>query len=184
MIGAIPVADRTSPTLADTLPASTNETVRPAQSSPLPLKTKLKMRAWRLIQATLFRWSPTWLNGWRRLLLRCFGARLAPTAAIRNTARIDCPWNLEMGPHASVGEHAWVYTLDRIVIGEYACVGQYVKLITGSHDVHDPTFPLTTEPIVIGYGCWIAVGAIVLPGVKIGALTVVGAGSVVTRDLP
>ena len=117
-------------------------------------------------------------------MLRCFGASIAATAAVRNTARVECPWNLVMGPHSSIGEYSWIYTLDKIFIGEYACVGQYVKLLTGSHDPCDPSFPLITRPITIGYGCWIAVGAIVLPGVQIGDLAVVGAGSVVTKDLP
>ncbi|MEY2411130.1 MAG: putative colanic acid biosynthesis acetyltransferase WcaF, partial [Verrucomicrobiota bacterium] len=105
-------------------------------------------------------------------------------ASVHNSARIDCPWNLEMGERASVGEDAWVYALDKVVINDEACVGQRVFLLTGTHDFQDPTFPLVTRPIVVGYGCWVAVGAIVLPGVKIGSLSVVGAGSVVTRDLP
>jgi putative colanic acid biosynthesis acetyltransferase WcaF len=158
--------------------------VQSVQTSPLPVRLKLKLRLWALVQATLFRWSPAALRVFRRWLLQLFGARLAPTASIHPTARIDCPWNLEMGHCASLGEETWVYSLDKVVLGEYACVGQRTMLLTGSHDFSDPTFPLVTRPVVIGYGCWIAVGVTVLPGVKIGALSVVGAGSVVTKDLP
>jgi putative colanic acid biosynthesis acetyltransferase WcaF len=89
-----------------------------------------------------------------------------------------------MGCRASLGEHCWVYALDRIVLGEYACIGQRSVLLTGTHDFSDPAFPLVTRPVVIGYGAWVAVGVTVLPGVKIGALSVVGAGSVVVKDLP
>jgi len=142
------------------------------------------MALWSFIQSTLFRWSPTICRGFRRWLLGLFGARLAATASIHNKARIDCPWNLEMGDRASLGEDVWVYALDKVVIGEYACIGQRCVLLTGTHDFSDRTFPLITKPIIIGYGTWVAVGVTILPGVKIGALAVAGAASVVTRDLP
>jgi putative colanic acid biosynthesis acetyltransferase WcaF len=173
-----------TPTLADTRPLTSKARVESVQTSPFSLGLRVKLSAWALVRATLFRWSPAPLRGFRRWLLRLFGARLAPTASIHNAARIDCPWNLEMGHCASLGEGTWAYALDKIVLGDYACVGQRTVLLTGSHDFSDPTFPLRTQPIVIGYGSWIAVGVTVLPGVKIGALAVVGAGSVVAKDLP
>lgn len=175
---------KSAPSLVDTRPGSAIPQICPVQTTPFKLSLKLKIRCWALIQKTLFRFSPSALRGFRRWLLRRFGAQLADTASIHNTSRIDCPWNLEMGDRASIGEEAWVYALDKIVIGDFACVGQRTSLLTGTHDVSDPSFPLVTQPIVIGYGSWIAMGAIILPGVEIGSLCIVGAGSVVTRDLP
>jgi putative colanic acid biosynthesis acetyltransferase WcaF len=172
------------PTLEDTLPANTTLKVASVQGTPFPLSVKLKMRLWGFVQSTLFRWSPLALRGFRRQLLVLFGARLARCVSIHRTVRIDCPWNLTMGCRASLGENVWAYALDRIVLGDYVCVGQRSVLLTGSHDFSDPLFPLVTRPVVVGYGAWIAVGVTVLPGVKIGALSVVGAGSVVTKDLP
>jgi putative colanic acid biosynthesis acetyltransferase WcaF len=173
-----------NPSLANPCALESGARVRPVQTTPFSLGRKLRMAFWGLVQATLFRWSPAPLRGFRRWLLRGFGAKLSATASVHNSTRIDCPWNLEMGERASVGEDAWVYALDKVVIGDETCVGQRVMLLTGSHDFSDPTFPLLTRPIVVGYGCWLAVGAIVLPGVKIGSLAVVGTGSVVTKDLP
>src|ERR1043166_6359682 len=181
---SVPAGPAPNPTLADTWPRESTLRVASVQRAPFPLRTKLKMRLWRAIQATFFRWSPDVLRGFRRWLLTLFGAKLARPISVHRTARIDCPWNLEMGAFASLGEESWVYSLAPIVIGEYACVGQRALLLTGTHDFCDPTFPLVTKPVVVGYGSWIAAGVIVLPGVKIGALTVVGAGSVVTRSLP
>ncbi len=172
------------PSISDTRPLVAGCEINPVQTTPFPPRQRLQMRLWRFVECTLFRWSPTGMRGYRRFLLRMFGARLAASSSVHNTARIECPWNLEMGVCASVGEDAWVYCLDRVVLGDYACVGQRVVLLTGTHNYNDPTFPLLTMPIIIGYGAWIAVGATVLPGVKIGALAVVGAASVVTRDLP
>lgn len=57
-------------------------------------------------------------------------------------------------------------------------------LLTGTHDFSDPTFPLVTRPIEVGYGVWIAAGVTVLPGITLGRLAVIGAGSVVTKDMP
>lgn len=172
------------PTLQDTLPKGQWPLVTSVQSAPFPLRVKFRMRLWSLVQATLFRWSPGPLRGFRRFLLGLFGAQLARTASIHPKARIDCPWHLVMGDCASLGEGSWAYCLDRVVLGDYVCVGQRSMLLTGSHDFSDPHFPLVTRPIVVGYGAWIAAGVTVLPGVKVGALSVIGAGSVVAKDTP
>ena len=84
---------------------------------------------------------------------------------------------------SSIGSGAWVYALDKIMIGKNVCIGEDVRLITGSHDVTSPHFNLVTRPITINDNVWIATGAIVLPGVTIGEGAVVGAGSVVTKDV-
>ena len=74
-----------------------------------------------------------------------------------------------------------------IYIGDFTMIGPNVTLTTAGH----PVLPLLRErgyqfnmPIHIGRNCWLGAGVIVLPGVRIGDNTVVGAGSVVTRDLP
>ena len=90
---------------------------------------------------------------------------------------------LSIGDQSSIGEHAWIYCLDKITIGKNCCIGEDVRLLTGSHDVHVPTFDLVTKPISIKDDVWIATGAYVLPGVTIGEGSVVGAGSVVTKDV-
>ena len=74
-----------------------------------------------------------------------------------------------------------------ITIGDYTMIGPNVVLATAGH----PVLPALRErglqynaPIVIGRNCWLGAGVLVMPGVTIGDNTVVGAGSVVTRDLP
>jgi putative colanic acid biosynthesis acetyltransferase WcaF len=158
--------------------------VNPVQTAQIPLAIKLKMRLWAVIQSTIFRFSPSLFRAYRRWLLGMFGAKLAKNASIHQTARIDCPWNLEMGEFASIGEHAWVYSLDKIFIESYVCVGQRAVLLTGTHDFTLSSFPLVTKPIHLLYGSWIATGATILPGVTVEALCVIGAASVVTRSMP
>ncbi len=78
-------------------------------------------------------------------------------------------------------------TWRRVTIGEDVQIGPNVQLLTPTHPV-DPVERRTriegAEPIVIGDNVWLGGGVIVLPGVTIGENTVVGAGSVVVRDLP
>ena len=76
-----------------------------------------------------------------------------------------------------------MYSLDKISIGKNCCIGEDVRLLTGSHDVHSPTFDLVTKPIVIKDNVWIATGAYIMPGVTIGEGAVAAAGSVVTKDV-
>src|SRR5436305_15325600 len=108
-------------TVAETRPLDSSIEVASTQRAPFAFALRVRMTLWTFVQSTFFRWSPTICRGFRRWLLRLFGARLAPTASIHNKARIDCPWNLEMGDRASLGEDVWVYALDQVVVGEYAC---------------------------------------------------------------
>lgn len=98
-------------------------------------------------------------------------------------ARVDCPWNLSIGDLSSIGNHVWVYALDKIEIGKKCCIGESVRLLTGSHDVRSATFKLVTKPIKIEDCVWVATGATILPGVTIGEGAVVAAGAVVTKDV-
>ena len=104
-------------------------------------------------------------------------------ASIARMSRVDYPWKVSVGAHATVCNGAWLYALDRIEIGEWASIGEDVKLLTGSHDVNSSEFRLITKPIVIGDMAWVATSAVVLPGVTVGEGAVVAAGAVVTKDV-
>jgi len=146
-------------------------------------REKIGRIAWRWVQATAFRFSPWVANGWRAWLLRRFGARVGPSCVIRPSVRVEVPWNLDMGEHASLGEFAIVYSLGKITIGPRASISQYVHLCAGSHDLSRWDLPLTRDPIDIGPDTWIGADAFVGPGVRIGEGTVVGARSSVFKDL-
>ena len=88
-----------------------------------------------------------------------------------------------MDDRSSFGEHAWIYCSGKITIGKNCCIGEHVRLLTGSHDVNSPTFDLVLKPITIMDDVWIATGATVLPGVTVGEGAVVAAGAVVTKDV-
>ncbi len=152
--------------------------------SPHSTRNKLARSVWGVVQSTVFRLSPRPLHGWRRWLLRSFGAEMGRGSKVLPRARVWGPWNLVMGENATVGDDVDVYCVERIEIGANTTVSQYSYLCGATHDHEHPRFPLVPKPIVIGSSCWVAADCFVGPGVTIGEGTVVGARSTVVRDLP
>lgn len=136
-----------------------------------------------LFVSPLFRWSPRQLFGWRRFLLRLFGAKVGERVHIYPTAIIYLPWKLAIDDEASIGEWALIYNLGMIVIGKQATVSHHAHLCAGTHDYHDPSFPLLRLPISVGPRVWVCAEAFVGPNVKIGESAIVSAGSVVVKDV-
>lgn len=131
----------------------------------------------------LFALSPRPLWGWRRALLRLFGASVASDVHIYPTVRIAIPWNLMIGEHAAVGDRVILYALGPIQIGERCTISQGSHLCAGTHDYRDPTMPLVKSPITIGDDAWICADVFVGPGVSIGKLAIVGARAVVMKNV-
>jgi len=137
---------------------------------------------WWLVQSCLFSTSPQFMYGWRRFLLRAFGANIGQGVIIRPSVRITYPWKLTVGDHAWIGDHVDLYTLGEISIGRHAVVSQRSYLCTGSHDQASRTFRIYAEPIVVGEGVWIATDVFVGPGVTIGKNSLIGARSSLFSD--
>lgn len=148
------------------------------------LSNRLGRAAWSVVYLTLFRPSPRPLHGWRRWLLRLFGARIGRGCHIYPGARIWAPWNLVCLEEVGVADGAILYNQGQITLGRRSVVSQGAHLCTGTHDYNDPGFPLITAPIVVGDHAWVAAEAFIHPGVTLGEGAVVGARSVVVKDLP
>ena len=117
---------------------------------------------------------------------------------------IEPPFFCDYGKHITIGDDSFVNVncvfLDsaRIHIGSQVLVGPGVQLLTVSHPLgaaerivpaeeRDPArapYRTFARPIVVGDRVWLGAGSIVLPGVTIGTNTVIGAGSLVTADIP
>lgn len=132
----------------------------------------------------IFRLSPRPLFGFRRWLLRLFGARVGNWVNIYPSSHIYYPWNLEIGDWSCIGEWALIYNLGKVSIGERVTLSQRVHLCAGTHDYHDATMPLMKLPINIGSSSWVCADAYIGPGVTVGTGAVVGARSVVVKDVP
>jgi len=139
---------------------------------------------WMAVHALLIRFGPPRSPGWYRFWLGLFGAKLAPTCKLRPSVKVRHPWLLEIGEHSVLGDDVEVYNLGPIRIGEHTVISQNTHLCNGSHDYRDPSLPLVRPKMEIGSGVWICADAFIGPGVSIGDNTLIGARSVVMRDVP
>lgn len=79
-----------------------------------------------------------------------------------------------------------VLDVARVTIGKNVFFAPAVQIYTATHplDYLERRTQESGRPVTIGDDCWIGGGAIILPGVKIGSRSVIGAGAVVTKDIP
>ncbi len=149
----------------------------------LPLSNRLTRIVWNWVWLLLFRPTPSLLFGWRRLLLRLFGARVGNGVHVYPSATVWAPWNLQMEDRSTLGPGVNCYSVGPIFIGANTTVSQNVHLCSAGHDIEDVRFRLTTRPIRIGVNAWVAADAFVGPGVSIGEGAVVGARAAVFKDV-
>ncbi len=147
-------------------------------------KSKITVQFWWLVYTVFFKPSPQIFYGWRRFLLRCFGAKIGKAVVIRPTVQITYPWKVSIGDYSWVGDDAVLYSLGDIEIGNNSVISQRCYLCTGTHDYNKINFPIYAKKIVIGNQCWLATDVFVAPGISIGNGTVVGSRSSVYKDLP
>lgn len=148
------------------------------------LKSKMARAIWNLVWLTLFRPTPRgFFYGWRRFLLRLFGAKIGRGVHVLPSCRIWQPWNLTMKDDSCLSENVDCYSVDQISIGRQAVVSQGAFLCCASHDIASPIMELTYAPVTIGEQAWVAARAFVGPGVTIGEGAVVGACAVATRNV-
>jgi putative colanic acid biosynthesis acetyltransferase WcaF len=146
-------------------------------------RTEMLRRVLWMVGRFAFRLSPRPFFGWRRLVLRAFGARIGAHVNVYGSALISMPWNLEVGDWSAIGEDALIYNLGPVRIGTSVTISQRAHLCAGSHDYEDPTMPLLRPPITIGDQAWVCADAFVGPGVTVGEGAVLGARCVVVRDV-
>jgi len=146
------------------------------------LSNRLTRFFWRVIWLLLARFSPPPFHGWRRFLLRLFGASIGRNAQVWPSVRIWLPSNLSIGENVMIGPGAELYNQGRISIGNYCVVSQRAYVCASSHDISDPHFQLVLRPIVITDRCWIAAEAFVGPGVVMAEGSVASARAAIFTD--
>ena len=147
-------------------------------------KNAFIVQLWWLVQGTLFRMSPQFLYGFRRFLLRLFGAKIGKKVIIRPSAQITYPWKVTIGDYSWIGDNVVLYSLGEIEIGKNVVISQKSYICAASHDYLQPDFPIFAKKIIIKDECWLATDVFVAPGITIDKGTVVGSRSSVYKDLP
>lgn len=131
----------------------------------------------------VFRLSPRPCFGFRRWWLRLFGASVGSEVHVYPSAHVYFPWNLQIGDWSAIGEWALIYNLGMVRIGERTTLSQRVHVCAGTHDYRDPAMPLLKPPVSIQNSAWICADAFIGPGVTVHEGAVVGARSVVVKDV-
>lgn len=148
------------------------------------LRVKMVRAAWNAVWLLLFRPTPRGcFYGWRRFLLRVFGAKIGKGVHVLPSCRIWQPWKLIIGDYSCLSEQVECYSVDHISIGDQVVISQGAFLCGASHDISSPIMELTYAPIVIESQAWVAARAFVGPGVIVGEGAVIGACAVVTKDV-
>jgi putative colanic acid biosynthesis acetyltransferase WcaF len=147
------------------------------------LADRFARAAWNAVWTVLFRPSPRPLHAWRRLLLRCFGARIGKGCHIYPGARIWAPWNLQCEDVVGIADGAEIYNPSPVRLGSHSVVSQQAYLCGATHDLSDAGFAMISAPIEIGRYAWVCARSTVQMGVKVGDGAVLGLGGIATRDL-
>jgi maltose O-acetyltransferase len=122
----------------------------------------------------------------RELLLERFAA-VGDGAVIRPPFHCDYGFNISLGAGVFLNFNCVILDVVKVMIGERTQIGPGVQILAADHP-RDPVGRASGlefgRPVRIGRSVWIGAGAIILPGVSIGDDALIGAGSVVTRDVP
>ena len=105
----------------------------------------LKVQCWWLVDFLFFKLSPQVMYGWRRFLLRLFGAKIGKGVIIRPSATITYPWKVSIGDHSWIGDNVDLYSLGNIEIGANVVISQRSYLCAASHDYTKEDFPIWSK---------------------------------------
>jgi putative colanic acid biosynthesis acetyltransferase WcaF len=153
--------------------------LRPAFS----VGNRVRRALWDLCRILLYRTSPRPFHAWRAWLLRCFGASMGRNCHFYPASKVWAPWNLVCADQVTAADGAEIYNPAPIIFGSHSILSQDAYLCGATHDYDDPAFPLLAYAMTIGAYAWICARASVAPGVNVGEGSVLGLGSVATKDL-
>ena len=120
----------------------------------------------------------------RRFFYRLCGMQIGEGTSIHTGLHMYNPAGIEIGKDTVIGEDAVLDGRGKIVIGSHVAFATGVMVYNSQHDIRDPQFAAVTKVVHIDDYVFIGPRAIILPGVHIGRGAVVGAGAVVTKDVP
>ena len=132
------------------------------------------------------RTRPSNIKKRQRLLQRILG-KMGVDCYIEPNLQCSYGFNLEVGDHFFANSNCYFMDDARIAFGNHVFIGPNCAFYTAQHPIHPMQRNRKIEralPITVGNNVWLGGNCVVLPGVKIGSNTVIGADSVITKDIP
>jgi putative colanic acid biosynthesis acetyltransferase WcaF len=122
-------------------------------------------------------------HGFRNFFYRRAGMVLPRSSSIHWRAEFYAPERIVIGEHTTIGDSAFLDGRSGLEIGSSVNLGSHVTVYTRQHDIDASDFAEVGAPVRIKDYAYVGSHSIILPGVTIGQGGVVGAGSVVTKDV-
>lgn len=120
----------------------------------------------------------------RKLFYEIGGIKIGEGSSIHMGLTMYRPWGISIGSDTIIGEKATIDGRGKVTIGDHVDIASEVMIYTSEHDINDERFKAHVAPVVISDYVFIGPRAIILPGVTLGKGAVIGAGAVVTKDVP
>jgi putative colanic acid biosynthesis acetyltransferase WcaF len=146
-------------------------------------RNKLNRLLWAIAWALFCRWTPAPLHFWRIFILRLFGAQIGKTNFVYPSCKIWAPWLLITKEVVTIGPGVEIYNPNGVTLGHHTILSQDAYLCGATHDYNTLEFTYIRKSINTEAYVWICAKAIVLPGVNCKEGSVLGAGSVASKDL-
>ena len=117
------------------------------------------------------------------LMKELFYNQIGENSIIYNQLTVVRPKNVTIGKNVTVMNGVLMMSAGGITIEDNVMIAANVQLISNNHDPYD-RYVITFKPILIKEGAWIGAGATILPGVTIGKYAIIGANSLVSKNIP
>ncbi|MCM1541240.1 MAG: sugar O-acetyltransferase [Blautia sp.] len=120
-------------------------------------------------------------------LLKSLFGKTGDTVWLEPPFYCDYGWNIEVGENFCANFGLTILDVGKVTMGDNVLIAPNVSIYTAGHPIHPDSRNSGYEygiPVTIGNNVWIGGSAVILPGITIGDNAVVGAGSVVTKDIP
>lgn len=137
----------------------------------------------------IYRYNQIMPGQWAELdeALRALLGKAGKDAYIEPPFHCDYGWNIEVGDTFYANYNLTILDVAKVTIGSNVMLAPNVSIYTAGHPLHPDSRNSGYEygiPVIIGDNVWIGGNVVILPGVTIGSNSVVGAGSVVSKDIP
>ncbi len=131
----------------------------------------------------------SWGNKLRKMVLGNLIKDLDESTSFSTDVKLLCPQKISLGKNVGIANNVILDCRGSLKIGDDTIIGFESVILTSTHQHKDKNTPIKNQgmfskPIVIGRDVWLGARAIVMPGVKIGDGAIIGANSVVTKDVP